>query len=157
MLEQKTSEISLQIQRIYTKDISFESPNSPAIFQKDWKPEVKLDLNTVSTKLINDVFEVILRITITSSLEESIAFLCEVQQAGIFTISGIEGNKLAYCLGADCPNILFPYARECITNLIYRSTFPQLNIAPINFDAMFMHFMQQTKVAIDSKQQPISA
>ena len=127
MSEQNSTEMTFQIQRIYTKDISFEAPNAPQVFQKDWQPEVKL----------------VLRVTVTAALGEETAFLCEVQQGGIFSIDGIEGTQMAHCLGAYCPNILFPYARECITSLVSRGTFPQLNLAPVNFDALFMNYLQQ--------------
>ena len=120
-----------------------DPPNAPHVFQKDWQPEVKLDLDTASTQLADDVYEVVLRVTVTASLGEETAFLCEVQQGGIFSIGGIEGNQMAHCLGAYCPNILFPYARECITSLVSRGTFPQLNLAPVNFDALFMNYLQQ--------------
>lgn len=90
MSEQNNTEMAFQIQRIYTKDVSFEAPNAPHVFQKDWQPEVKLDLDTASSQLADDVYEVVLRVTVTASLGEETAFLCEVQQAGIFSISGIE-------------------------------------------------------------------
>ncbi|MBC8945619.1 MULTISPECIES: protein-export chaperone SecB [Xenorhabdus] len=143
MSEQNNTEMAFQIQRVYTKDISFESPKAPQIFQQEWQPEVKLDLDTASNELVQGVYEVVLRVTVTATLGEETAFLCEVQQAGIFSIDGIEGTQLAHCLGAYCPNILFPYARECITNLVGRGTFPQLNLAPVNFDALFMNYLQQ--------------
>ncbi|WP_276642750.1 protein-export chaperone SecB [Siccibacter turicensis] len=143
MSEQNSTEMAFQIQRVYTRDISFEAPNAPQVFQKDWQPEVKLDLDTASNQLAEDVYEVMLRVTVTATVEGETAFLCEVQQAGIFTVGGIEGTQLAHCLGAYCPNILFPYARECITNLVSRGTFPQLNLAPVNFDALFMNYLQQ--------------
>ncbi|HEK1197288.1 TPA: protein-export chaperone SecB [Proteus mirabilis] len=143
MSEQQNQEMTFQIQRIYTKDISFEAPNAPQVFQKEWQPEVKLDLDTSSNTLAENIYEVILRVTVTATMEEETAFLCEVQQAGIFTVEGIEGTQLAHCLGAYCPNVLFPYARECITNLVGRGTFPQLNLAPVNFDALFMNYLQQ--------------
>lgn len=143
MSEQNSTEMAFQIQRVYTKDISFEAPNAPQVFQKDWQPEVKLDLDTASNQLGEDVYEVMLRVTVTATVEGDTAFLCEVQQAGIFTVGGIEGTQLAHCLGAYCPNILFPYARECITSLVSRGTFPQLNLAPVNFDALFMNYLQQ--------------
>ena len=79
--------MTFQIQRIYTKDISFEAPNAPHVFQKDWQPEVKLDLDTASSQLADDVYEVVLRVTVTASLGEETAFLCEVQQGGIFSIA----------------------------------------------------------------------
>ncbi|GAA0518924.1 MULTISPECIES: protein-export chaperone SecB [Tatumella] len=143
MSEQNNSEMTFQIQRVYTKDISFEAPNAPQVFQKEWEPEVKLDLDTASSQLADGIFEVVLRVTVTATVGEETAFLCEVQQAGIFTISGIEGTQMAHCLGAYCPNILFPYARECISGLVSRGTFPQLNLAPVNFDALFMNYLQE--------------
>lgn len=97
MSEQNNTEMAFQIQRIYTKDVSFEAPNAPHVFQKDWQPEVKLDLDTASSQLADDVYEVVLRVTVTASLGEETAFLCEVQQAGIFSISGIEGTQMAHC------------------------------------------------------------
>lgn len=97
MSEQNNTEMTFQIQRIYTKDISFEAPNAPHVFQKDWQPEVKLDLDTASSQLADDVYEVVLRVTVTASLGEETAFLCEVQQGGIFSIAGIEGTQMAHC------------------------------------------------------------
>lgn len=130
------------IQRVYIKDVSFETPNSPAVFQKEWTPEVKLDLDTRSAKLADDVYEVILSLTVTAQNGEETAFLCEVQQAGIFTISGLTEPQMAHSLGAFCPNVLFPYAREVVSSLVSRGTFPQLNLAPVNFDALFAQYVQ---------------
>ncbi|QDE32984.1 MULTISPECIES: protein-export chaperone SecB [Shewanella] len=135
------------IQRIYTKDLSFETPNSPAVFQKEWNPEVKLDLDTRSNKLSDDTYEVILSLTVTAKNGEDTAFLCEVQQAGIFSIVGLTEQQLAHSLGAYCPNVLFPYARELVGNLVGRGTFPQLNLAPVNFDALFAQYVQQRQTA----------
>lgn len=135
------------IQRVYTKDVSFETPNSPAVFQKEWSPEVKLDLDTRSAKLADDVYEVVLSLTVTAQNGGETAFLCEVQQAGIFSISGLTEPQLAHSLGAYCPNILFPYAREAVGSLVGRGTFPQLNLAPVNFDALFAQYVQQRQAA----------
>lgn len=132
-----------QIQRVYTKDISFETPNSPAIFQKEWKPEIKLDLDTRTTELGPNLYEVVLAVTTTASMGEETAFLCEVQQAGIFSISEMPEQNKAHMLGSFCPNVLFPYAREAISNLVNRGTFPPLNLAPVNFDAIFAAYMQK--------------
>lgn len=143
MSEQQAPQLTFNTQRIYTKDISFEAPKSPYVFQKEWRPELKLDLDTGSVKLNENVYEVTLRVTVTAMIEDEVAFLCEVQQAGIFAIEGLEGNQLAHCLGAYCPNILFPFARECVLNLASRGTFPQINIAPVNFDQLFMSYLQQ--------------
>ncbi|MGO1296041.1 MAG: protein-export chaperone SecB [Vibrio sp.] len=131
------------IQRIYLKDVSFEAPNSPEVFQHDWNPDVNLDLDTQSRELGESTYEVILRLTVTVKNAEDTAFLCEVQQAGIFTAEQMEEGQLAHCLGAFCPNILFPYARETISSLVVKGTFPQLNLAPVNFDALFMNYLQQ--------------
>lgn len=131
------------IQRIYTKDISFETPNSPAIFQKEWKPEVKLDLDTKSNKIGEDLYEVVLSVTVTATMDNETAFLCEVQQAGIFTIGDMPEANMAHTMGSFCPNTLFPYARETISNLVNRGTFPALNLAPVNFDAIFAAYMQK--------------
>jgi len=111
--------------------------------EKEWTPEVKLDLDTRSNKLEEGVFEVVLALTVTASIGEETAFLCEIQQAGIFTIADVEEVQLAHMLGAFCPNVLFPYAREAVSNLVNRGTFPQLNLAPVNFDALFAQYMQQ--------------
>lgn len=140
---QQAPEQNFTIQRIYLKDLSFEAPNSPIIFQKEWDPNVNLDLDTQSKELGEGVYEVVLRLTVTVKNEEETAFLCELQQAGIFTAEKMEAGQLAHCLGAFCPNILFPYARETISSLVVKGTFPQLNLAPVNFDALFMNYLQQ--------------
>lgn len=131
------------IQRVYTKDVSFETPNSPDIFQKDWQPEVKLDLDTRSNKIAEDTYEVVLALTVTVTVEGKTAFLAEVQQAGIFTIGNVEEAQLAHMIGAYCPNTLFPYAREAVSSLVNRGSFPQLNLAPVNFDALFASYVQK--------------
>lgn len=145
MSEQQEQQVEFNIQRIYVKDISFECPNSPDIFKKEWAPEVKMDIDTKSKKLEEGVYEVTLSLTATAKVGDDVAFLCEVQQAGIFSVSLLEGPQLAHCLNAFCPNILFPYAREAVSSLVTRGTFPQLNLAPVNFDALFQQ-------AIASKQ-----
>lgn len=137
MSEQQEQQVEFNIQRIYVKDISFECPNSPDIFKKEWQPEVKMDIDTKSKKLEEGVYEVTLSLTATAKIGDDVAFLCEVQQAGIFSVSLLEGPQLAHCLNAFCPNILFPYAREAVSSLVTRGTFPQLNLSPVNFDALF--------------------
>jgi preprotein translocase subunit SecB len=141
--QQQSPEQNFTIQRIFLKDVSFEAPNSPVMFQKDWDPNVNLDLDTQSRELGDGVYEVVLRLTVTVTNAEETAFLCEVQQGGIFTAEKMEAGQLAHCLGAFCPNILFPYARETISSLVVKGTFPQLNLAPVNFDALFMNYLQQ--------------
>lgn len=140
---QAPEQAQFAIQRVYTKDISFETPNSPEIFQLEWKPEVKLDLDTRSAKLADDTYEVILALTVTAEIEGKTAFLAEVQQAGIFTIGNMPEPQLAHAIGAFCPTTLFPYARETVANLVNRGSFPQLNLAPVNFEALFASYVQQ--------------
>lgn len=141
--EQAEQGLQFAIQRIFVKDISFEAPNAPAIFRKEWKPEVKLDLDTRSEKIDEDIYQVVLSLTVTTTVGEETAFLCEVQQAGIFSIGQLEETQMAHMLAAFCPNILFPYAREAVSSLVNRGTFPQLNLAPVNFDALFAQYLQQ--------------
>jgi preprotein translocase subunit SecB len=132
------------MQRIYNKDISFESPATPEIFRKQWQPKVNVDLNTRSNP-IDDTgnFEVILSITLTAKVDEETAFLVEVQQAGIFFISGFTEEQLRRVLGTAAPNILFPYARENIDSLVVKGGFPPIMLAPVNFDALFDQAMQR--------------
>lgn len=143
--DQAPQGVQIQLQRIYTKDVSFETPNSPEIFTKEWKPEIKLDLDTRSKRIENsNSFEVVLSVTVTAMLGEQTAFLCEAQQAGIFSVSGeLQEVQLAQILGAYCPNQLFPYARETVSNLVAKGSFPQFHLAPVNFDAIFAQYMQQ--------------
>lgn len=145
------------IQRIYVKDISFETPNSPAIFTKEWQPEVKLDLDNKSVKLEEGVFEVTLSVTVTATVEGQTAFLCEVQQAGVFVIGNMPEGQIAHMLGAFCPNTLFPYARETVSNLVNRGTFPALNLSPVNFDALFAQYMQQAQAQAKTEGQKLDA
>ncbi|OEF94369.1 protein-export chaperone SecB [Vibrio splendidus] len=155
---QQDAQQNFAIQRIFLKDVSFEAPNSPDMFQKEWNPDVKLDLDTQSRELGEGVYEVILRLTVTVTVTvtvknaEDTAFLCEVQQGGIFSASEMEAGQLAHCLGAFCPNILFPYARETISSLVVKGTFPQLNLAPVNFDALFMNYLQNQAQQAEGEQ-----
>ena len=131
------------VQRLYLKDASFEAPGSPALFAKQWTPEVGLDLNTRTKKINEDLFEVVLTLTVTAKSEGETAFLIEIQQAGLFQIRNIEGQGLQHTLGAFCPTILFPYAREAVDNLANKGSFPPLMLAPVNFEALFAEQMQQ--------------
>jgi preprotein translocase subunit SecB len=140
MSENNINAEKIKIQRIYIKDISFETLNSPHIFRKKWVPEVKLNISNSSSHLESRTFEVVLSFFLTADLEGEKAYVCEVKQAGIFTIDKTDKDiDTAYCLGVCCPSILFPYARECITNLVNRGTFPLPNLSSINFDSLFMN------------------
>ena len=154
MAENQQQAPQFALQRIYMKDISFESPKAPEIFQKQWQPEVKLDLSTSNRPLEEGLFEVVLSLTVTvengSEGNKETAFVTEVHQAGVFLAKGLDEEELHRTLGAFCPNILFPYAREAIDNLVLRGSFPPLMLAPVNFDALYMQAREQQS----AQQQP---
>ncbi|MFT5210749.1 MAG: preprotein translocase subunit SecB [Flavobacterium sp.] len=138
------SDAKFALQRIYIKDSSFESPKSPDCFRGQWQPKVNMELNSTS-KLIDDgLYEVVLQLTITAKGEdEEVVYLTEVQQGGIFHIQGLSEEALAQTLGAFCPSVLFPYARETVDSLVVKGSFPALMLAPVNFDAIFGHAKAQ--------------
>jgi len=133
-----------KIQRIYLKDVSYESPQTPAVFagSTNWQPQVSLHLNTESTKLENDLYESVLTVTATVKLGEETAYLTEVKQAGLFLIKGFPEDRLAPMLGSFCPNLLFPFAREAIGSLVQKGGFPQLLLDPVNFDALYAQHVE---------------
>ena len=135
------------LQKIYTKDISFETPNSPDSFTQEWKPDVNVELNTSGKRITDELHEVVLAITVTAKLGDDTAFLVEVKQAGIFGIVGYSQQEMEAMLGSYCPNVLFPYAREAISDLITRGGFPQLLLAPVNFDAIYQEHLNKQAAA----------
>ncbi len=134
---QQPKKTNFQLQRLYLKDLSFEVPNAPNIFKKEWKPEVNLEVNNTSSIIEGNIHEVVLKATVTAKVEGKVAFLVEVQQAGLFAIEGIEGVQLEHILKGVCANVLFPYVREAVSDVVSRGTFPQLLLQPINFEAAF--------------------
>lgn len=144
------NETQFMIQRVYVKDLSYETPNTPAVFQQQWEPELNLDLNTTYTQLEPGVYEVVLSITATVVNQKATAFLVEVKQAGIFTIQNAPANQLDHLINSFCPNILFPYAREAITSQVINGSFPQLVLAPINFDALYMQKLAEKQAATET-------
>ena len=150
MAEQSNPQAGKQfsIQKIYVKDMSFETPNSPAIFTQDWRPEINLELNSQANKVTEGVHEVVLSLTVTAKLGDNTAYLAEVQQAGIFTLQGFEEPELRPMLGAFCPGTLYPYARESVSDLVARGGFPQLVLAPINFDALYAEQVQKLRAQV---------
>lgn len=142
---------SFHLQRIYTKDISFEVPGAPEVFLKQLQPKVDVNINTSARRIEESSdYEVTLKVTLSATQDEKSVYLVEVEQAGIFAISGIEGEEQDQLLGAYCPNLLFPYARELISDLVTRGTFPQMLLQPINFDAAFVEARKQ---AMEQKEQ----
>ncbi|MGZ4958274.1 MAG: protein-export chaperone SecB [Methylomonas sp.] len=139
------------IQKIYTKDISFETPNAPKVFTLKWEPSLDLNLGTHVETLENSMYEVSLTITATVRIADSAAYLVEVNQAGIFSIAGFSEQEMGPMLGSFCPNILFPYAREVVSDLVNKGGFPQLILAPVNFDALYMQHLQQSQQNAEAK------
>jgi preprotein translocase subunit SecB len=139
------TEPQFEIQRIFVKDLSYEAPNTPHTFVEEWKPEVQLNLETKSNKIQDNVHEVILSVTASVTSSKKTAFVVEVQQSGIFLISGLPNDQLHHMLGSFCPNILFPYAREVISDIVMRGGFPQLILAPVNFDMLYAQHMEEQK------------
>ena len=135
------------LQRIYVRDLSFEAPKSPEIFRQEWTPSVELDLNPRQKPLEGDFHEVVLTLSVTVKTAGETAFIAEVQQAGIFLISGLDAAAMSHTLGAFCPNILFPYAREALDNLVTRGSFPALMLAPVNFDALYAQELGRMQTA----------
>lgn len=131
------------IQKIYVKDISFETPNSPQIFLEKWAPEINLQLRSTATQQGEEVHEIVLSLTVTAKQGEKTAYLIEVHQAGVFSIKGFNEHDMKTMLGSYCPNILFPYGREVISDLVTKGGFPPLLLAPVNFDALYAHMLAQ--------------
>ncbi|MBI2994336.1 MAG: protein-export chaperone SecB [Gammaproteobacteria bacterium] len=131
------------IQKIYVKDLSFETPNSPDTFQKEWNPSVNMDVANTARPLSDKLFEVVLSVTVTVRFAETTVYLTEVQQAGIFHIEGFPKAAVNRILATLCPNILFPFAREVVADLAMRGGFPQLLLAPMNFDALYAQHLRE--------------
>ncbi|MDX8127952.1 protein-export chaperone SecB [Methylomonas sp. BW4-1] len=140
-----SSEKQFAIQKIYTKDISFETPNAPKIFTQKWEPALDLNLGTHVQPIENSMYEVSLTLTVTVKIADTTAYLVEVNQSGIFSIAGFSEQEMGPMLGSFCPNVLFPYAREVISDLVNKGGFPQLILAPVNFDALYMQHLQQAQ------------
>ncbi|HMY81281.1 MAG TPA: protein-export chaperone SecB [Agitococcus sp.] len=139
------------LERLFVKDLSFEVPNSK-VFLGEWKPEMDVQLNTETTRLDETHYEVSVTVTVTAKNAGATAFVAEVKQAGIFLIAGVPDEQLTQLVGAYCPNILFPYVREAISDLVNRGSFPQLLLAPVNFDALFAQAQQQRAEQAAQKQ-----
>ncbi len=153
MSEEQAPQQQFSIQKIFIKDVSFESPNAPEVFtEAEWQPEVNVQINTEAKVLNANLHEVVLTVTITAKQQEKTAFLVEVKQSGLFQMDGFPQEQLGGMLGAYCPEILFPYAREAISDLVAKGGFPQMLLSPVNFNALYMQHQQQQaeKAAGDS-------
>jgi preprotein translocase subunit SecB len=140
-----TAQPEFIIQRLYNKDISFESPAAPEIFKKNLQPMINVDIQTTPTKIETDIFEVSLTTTITATAENQTVFLVEVKQAGIFTIKNIPDENLGVILHVTCPTILFPFLRETVSDLVARGGFQHFYLSPINFEALYINSLEKQK------------
>ena len=133
------------IQRIYLKDLSFETPQGPTAFKRKWQPKVSQDLNTKTSPVEDGIFEVALRVTINIKDGDDTIYIVEAEQAGLFNIKGFSDEQLPQVLNTTCPGILFPYLRETLDTVVTKGTFPALLLPPINFDALFANAVKQAE------------
>lgn len=147
----KSNSPSLALQKLFLKDVSFEVPNSPDIFNEKAQPEIKMNLNQKVKNLDSDYYEVVLTVTITCNAGEKTAYLAEVQQGGIFMLKNFPEQALHQTLGSYCPNMLFPYARQMISNLVGNGGFQPIMLQPVNFDQLYAQQMQQAQEQAASK------
>ena len=125
------------IEKIYVKDLSLEIPNAPQVFTQRETPQLSVELSNATSQLDEGVFETVITVTVTSKIGDKTAFLVEVAQAGIFQIRNIPQDNIEMILGVTCPNILFPYARETVSDVVTRAGFPPVLLNPINFEALY--------------------
>ena len=152
--DQKTPEKQIAIQKIYVKDFSFESPHTPEVFTRsDWSPKTNLNLRSTHTSGSDDSHEVVLTITIEAKEEDKTLFLVELQQAGLFHIAGYGEDEFKAVVGSYCPNILFPYARESVANIVSKGGFPEFLLQPINFDALYAQGLAQAQAQMQAQEQ----
>ena len=142
----------LAVERVYIRDVSFESPKSPAIFGSEWKPQVHMDINTRSSPLDGQRHEVVVTLTIEARIDGEAAMIVELQQAGIFRLENMDAALTEQVLAIACPTTLFPYARETVDSLVIKGTFPPLMLAPINFDALYAE--AKRRAASDAEKPP---
>ena len=133
----------LSLQKVYIKDASFEVPGAPHIFQEQGQPQVQLNLQQQVGTLGENVYEVVLTVTVTCKLADKTAYLAEVQQAGVFGVAGFEPSNRDMVLATFCPNVLFPYARTAVANMIQDGGFPPFLLQPINFEALYDEQMRR--------------
>ncbi len=131
------------IEKLYIKDASIEVPNAPQIFTERNAPQVNIELGNSAQKLDEGIFEAAIKVTVTAKIGDKTAFLIEVTQAGIFAVRNVPDENLEVILGVTCPNILFPYAREAVSDMVTRAGFAPVLLNPINFEALFAQQKQQ--------------
>jgi preprotein translocase subunit SecB len=133
----------IKAQKVYLKDVSFETPNSPQIFGMDWKPELTIDFGSAFQAIGEDHFEVVLTLTVTTKVEDKTAYLAEVHQAGVFMIKGLEEDQLQHALNVPCLRLIYPYAGAAVSDLVSKGGFPQLVLSPVSFENIYRQRLQQ--------------
>lgn len=147
---QASAQAQLSVQKIYIKDSSFEAPSAPHIFQENGQPQIQLSLGQAVQTLGPDVYELVLTVTVTCKIGEKTAYLAEVQQAGIFGVAGFDDASRDGVLGSYCPNVLFPYARQAISDMVQNGGFPPFFLQPINFDALYAEAVRRREEGTDA-------
>ncbi len=151
--DKAVAEKQLSITKIYVKDFSFESPQSPGVFRSnEWSPKTSLNLRSTHTPVDGDFHEVVLTISVEAKDGDKTVFLVELHQAGLFEVTGHTPDEAGMLFGSFCPNILFPYARESISTMIQKGGFPEFVLQPINFDALYMQSRQQQQQQVASSE-----
>ncbi|GGD51347.1 protein-export chaperone SecB [Pseudoxanthomonas indica] len=135
--------VAFTVEKIYVKDVSFEVPGAPAIFTENVQPDLQLNLNQRVQRLNDNAFEVVLGVTLTCKAGDKTAYVAEVQQAGIFGLMGLDPQAVDVLLGTQCPNILFPYVRQLVSDLVQAGGFPPFFLQPINFEALYAETLRQ--------------
>lgn len=146
MSEEQEAQRQFLVQRIYTKDISFEAPNSPRMFHEEWKPEINVGLGSEVKDLGNGNVELVLKVNVEAKHADNTVFMVEVQQGGLFLVIGFQGDEMDKLMNIAAPNVLFPYVRETVSDLVTRGSFPQFVLQPVNFEALYVQ-QQQAKAA----------
>ncbi len=141
-MSEQEAQMVFSIEKLYVKDLSVEVPNSPQIFLEREAPEISVQLSSQSQSVADDVYETQVKATVTANLGDKNMFLVEVTQAGIFRIANVPAEQLDPLLGIGCPNIVFPYLRETVSDLVIRAGFPPVLLNPVNFDALYMQQKQ---------------
>ncbi len=155
MTELQQSEGTIHLERFYLKDVSFEAPNSPQIHDLQWSPEIKVEIQCRNTVIKDNRHEVVVQVTLTTTNKEKTAFVAEIQQAGLFVISGLSKPQNDQVLATFCPNMLFPYLREAVDNLVIKGGFPPVALAPMNFDAIYAQAQRQQQQEQQRQQQQL--
>jgi preprotein translocase subunit SecB len=144
---EQNNQPTFAIEKLYVKDLSLEVPNAPEIYLEQESPQIEIQLNTSGKNVAEGIFEVVLTVTVTAKMQEKTVFLVEVGQAAIFRIMNVPETQIEPLIAVACPNILFPYAREAVSDAITRAGFSPIVLQPVNFEAMYMQRLQEQSSA----------